>query len=86
MRAAPRAGSAVVETLGLHFVHVLGYEATENDDRAGTHRMGACRHTDRQGRFRRPPGTLRPLSVEQLCYVKDVTGRWRIAGYVGRGD
>jgi hypothetical protein len=85
VRAAARAGSAVVETLGLHFVHVLGYGATETDiepERTAWARVATP--TGKAGFV--PPGTLRSLGAEQLCYVKDVTGRWRIAGYVGRGD
>jgi hypothetical protein len=85
VRAAPRAGSAVVETLGLHFVHVLGYEAGENEvEPARTAWARVATPTGRAGFI--APGTLRSLGAEQLCYIKDVTGRWRIAGYVGRGD
>lgn len=85
VRAAPRAGSAVVETLGLHFVHVLGYEAGDND--VEPERTAWVRIATPSGKAGFvAPGTLRSLGAEQLCYVKDVTGRWRIAGYVGRGD
>ena len=85
VRAAPREGSPVVETLGQNFVHVLGYEAGDNDlqpERTAWARVATP--TGKAGFV--APGTLRPLGAEQLCYVKDVTGRWRIAGYVGRGD
>jgi hypothetical protein len=85
VRAAPRPGSALVETLGLHFVHVLGYEATEKDvepERTAWARVATP--TGKAGYV--APDTLRSLSLEQLCYVKDVTGRWRITGYIGRGD
>jgi hypothetical protein len=85
VRAAPRDGGAVVESLGLHFVHVLGYEAGEND--AEPERTGWARIATPTGRAGFvAPGTLRSLGAQQLCYAKDVTGRWRIAGYVGRGD
>jgi hypothetical protein len=85
VHAAPRAGSAVVETLGLHLVHVLAYETAERGaepERAAWARVATP--TGKAGFV--APDMLRPLSREQLCYIKDVIGRWRIAGFVGRGD
>jgi hypothetical protein len=85
VRAAPRANGAIVETLGLNFVHVLGYEAGEGDserERAAWARVATP--SGKAGFI--APGTLRPLSAERLCYEKDITGRWRVAGYIGRGD
>ena len=45
------------------------------------------------GRFERrgkqgfvAPGTLLSPYAERLCYARDITGRWRIAGFVGGGD
>jgi hypothetical protein len=85
VRAAPRVGSPVMETLGLHFVHVLGYEAAEND--VEPQRTAWARVATPGGKAGFvAPDALRSLSAEQLCYVKDVIGRWRITGYIGRGD
>jgi hypothetical protein len=85
VHAAPHPGSPVVETLGLHFVHVLGYEAADNN--ADAERTAWARVATPAGKAGfLPPGTLRSLAADQLCYVKDITGRWRITGYVGRAD
>jgi hypothetical protein len=32
------------------------------------------------------PGELMPLRMDRLCYLKDVTGRWRIVGYIALGE
>ena len=85
VRAAPQAGSAVVETLGLHFVHVLGYDATENNaEPERTAWAHVATPTGKDGFV--APDVLRSPLGEQLCYEKDVIGRWHISGYVGRGD
>jgi hypothetical protein len=83
-RAAPRANGAIVETLGSNFVRVLGYEAGEDDTEPRTAWARVATPSGKTGFV--AAGALRPLSAEQLCYEKDITGRWRIAGYVGRGD
>ena len=32
------------------------------------------------------PDTLMSLAAPRLCYIKDITGRWQITGYIGRRD
>ncbi len=31
------------------------------------------------------PGSLMSLTAERLCYIKDLVGGWRIAGYIAGG-
>jgi hypothetical protein len=80
MRAAADATGAVVETLGLHLVRVLG-DASDLERSSWTQIVAPSGRTGFVA-----PGLLISLSPERLCYGKDVTGRWRIAGFVGSGD
>jgi hypothetical protein len=80
VRAAASATGTVVETLGPHFVRVLGNPAKPA-------RMSWTQIATPSGRVGFvAPGLLLSLACERLCYGKDVTGRWRIAGFVGAGD
>jgi hypothetical protein len=81
VRAAPQAGAAAVDTLGLHFVRRLGF-----DGPGGAGAPSRSRWT----RVVTPagiigfvaPGSLTPLEPERLCYGKDAVGRWRITGFI----
>ncbi|MEI7806077.1 MAG: SH3 domain-containing protein [Hyphomicrobiales bacterium] len=80
MRAAPRLNAPVTEKLGRHLVRALSDEAAVLPD--GWTRVAAP--SGRTGFV--APGGLSILNGEQICYAKDITGRWRIAGYIGGGD
>lgn len=82
MRASADAAGAVVETLGLHFVRVLDH--TAKGDRARAAWTPVAAPSGRTGFV--APAMLLSLFAERLCYAKDVTGRWRITGYVGVRD
>lgn len=85
LRAAPRPASAVVEKLGSYFVRVSRPEVAA----AGADPLHASwtRITAPSGKFGyAPPGSLMSLASPQLCYVKDIIGRWRITGFVGPGN
>jgi hypothetical protein len=85
MRAAPKTTAGVIERLGLHLVRLLGYEASEIDsDSTRTAWAQVAAPSGKTGYA--APGTMFPLRGDQLCYVKDMTGRWRIAGYVTAGE
>ncbi len=85
VRAAANADAAALETLGLHFVRVIGGERqASGHDRARTAWIEIVTPGGRTGFV--PPGTLLSQAPERLCYGKDVTGRWRISGYVAGGD
>jgi hypothetical protein len=85
VRAAPRADAANIDTLGLHFIRFLGFEANDND-------LDPWRTS--WARIATPAGTIgfvAPMSLmspagEQLCFRQDGFGRWHIAGYVGAGN
>jgi hypothetical protein len=85
VRAAPQANGAVIETLGLHFVHVLGFEGKQTD--ADPIRISWARIVTPAGKtgFIAPNSLVSPYA-DRLCFTKDAGGAWRIAGYVGGGD
>lgn len=84
MRAAPQQNAAVVESLGLHFVHVLGYEEKEGEmDPLRTAWLRVAAPSGKAGFV--APNTLISSYTDRLCFAK--TGAaWRIVGYVGGGD
>jgi hypothetical protein len=83
MHAAANASGGVIETLGPHFVRVLE-RAAKAGEAARVRWTQVLAPSGRTGFV--APGTLMSLLAERLCYDKDVTGRWRIAGFVGGGD
>jgi hypothetical protein len=84
MRAAPQPNSPVVETLGMHLVHVLGYEEKEGEmDPLRTAWLRVAAPSGKAGFV--APNTLISSYTDRLCYAKAGTA-WRIVGYVGGGD
>ena len=85
VRAAPQADAAPIETLGLHFVHVLGFEGKQTD--ADPIRFAWARVATPTGKtgFVAPNSLVSPYA-DRLCFTKDAGGTWRIDGYVGGGD
>ncbi len=85
VHAAPQANTAVIETLGLSFVHVLGFEGKQTD--ADPMRISWARIATPSGKtgFVAPNSLLSPYA-DRLCFAKDASGTWRIDGYVGGGD
>jgi hypothetical protein len=85
LRAAPRPAASLVETLGSTFVRVIRFEtAPANADPLHTAWARIAAPSGKIGYA--APGTLASLSAPQLCYIKDVTGRWSIAGFIGAGN
>lgn len=85
VHAAPDATSPKLDTLGLHFVRLRGYEMKDNEP--APERTAWARVETPSGRAGFvAPDSLLTLSTERLCYGKDAAGRWRIVGYVGGGD
>jgi len=81
VRTAPQAGAAVIDTLGLVFVHVLGYEAKEQEP--DTLRAAWAKVATPAGKIGFvAPGALMSLAPARLCYGKDGFGRWQIAGFI----
>jgi hypothetical protein len=83
VRAAPQPNAAVIETLGLALVRVLGFEDKEGD--ADPVRNAWARVATPEAGFVAPNALVSPYS-DRLCYVKEGTGPWRIGGYIGGGD
>lgn len=84
VHAAPRANAHVVETLGVHFVRLLGFEGPDSDTPGVTQWAKVATPSGRTG-FVAPNSLLTP-TAERLCYAKNATGEWRIIGYAGSGD
>jgi hypothetical protein len=84
VRASPRTNAVMVEMLGLHFVRVLGFEGKDGEAPSRTLWARVVAPSGKTGFV--APGTLMSLNAERLCYGKDATGRWHIAGYIGGGD
>ncbi len=85
LRLAPHSESAVIDTLGSYFVRVLrSVTARANADPLRTAWTRVAAPSGKIGYA--APDTLMSLSAAQLCYGKDVTGRWTIAGFVGGAD
>jgi hypothetical protein len=81
--AAPQPDAAVVALLGPHFIHVLGFEGTDDEPT----RTRWARVATPQGKTGFvEPGTLQSLAAARLCYIKDQIAGWRIAGYVAGGN
>lgn len=75
MRPAPRPAGRAVETLGPHLVRVLA-----NPDPANPAWALVAAPSGKTGFI--PSSVLLPLTGDRLCFHKDVTGRWQIAGYI----
>jgi hypothetical protein len=85
VRAGPQTNAAVIETLGLHLVRVLGFEDKDGD--ADPVRNAWARVAMPSGKtgFVAPNSLVSPYA-DRLCYAKEGASPWRIAGYIGGGD
>lgn len=82
-RAAARPDAPVATTLGRHLVRVLGRETKPG----GKPAEAWIRVATPDGRIAFvAPGSLASPLADRLCFAKDATGAWKIAGYVGGGD
>ena len=85
LHARQHQASAIVETLGLYFVRALRFETAPLI--ADPLRTSWTRILVPSGRIGyAAPGTLMSPSSPQLCYEKDIAGRWAIAGFIGGAD
>lgn len=81
VRATPVASAAPVEKLGLHFIRVLP-DASPAAAVAAYVRVVTPSGTTGYV----PSDSIAPLGNDQICYVKDASGAWKIGGYIGAGD
>ena len=85
VQAAPRAGAPAIGRLALHFVRLLGFEGA--DRATATHRNSWAQVMLPDGKTGyAAPGSLSSLTVDRLCYAKDLVVGWRIAGYIAGGN
>jgi len=85
VRAAPQPDAAKAGTLGQHFVRLLGFEGPDSEPAPGRTQWARVVLPDGKPGFV-APGSLMSLTAERLCYIKDLTGVWRIAGYIAGGN
>lgn len=83
-RATPRANAAIIETLGLHFVRLLGFEGPDSDMPGRTQWAKVATPSGKTGYV--APNSLLSITTERLCYARNAIGDWRIIGVVGGGD
>ena len=92
VRSGPQANAPVVEKLGLHLVRVLpeapppGPPPRQNPAQNAPPQVPAMKIVTPSGKTGFVPAdAFAPIGNDQLCYVKDAAGGWKIAGYIG-GD
>jgi len=84
LRAAPRPNARSVEMLGPQIVRPLHGDGIDNSEAARAGWALVAAPSGKTGYV--AAAMLMPLRSDKLCYHKDVTGRWRIAGYIAAGD
>lgn len=82
---APQPGAAKTDQVGLHFVRLLGFEGADSEPAPGRSQWARVALPDGKLGFV-APGSLRSLTAERLCYINDLVGGWRIAGYIAGGN
>ena len=83
VRAAAQPDAAPVGTLGPHFVRLLGFEGADGEP-PRTRWAHIVLPDGKTGYV--APDSLTSLTVERLCYVKDLVAGWRIAGIIAGGN
>jgi hypothetical protein len=84
VRSAARPDSEVIGTLGLAFVQLLGFEGPDSEPDPGRNLWARVALPNGKTGFV-SPGSLRALTAERLCYIKDLVAGWRITGYIAGG-
>ncbi len=82
VRGGPQPNAPVIEKLGMHFVRVMQDTAAPpaNPNQAPP----PLRIVTPSGKIGYVPAeAISPLGSDQLCYVKDASGAWKIAGFIG---
>jgi hypothetical protein len=85
VQAAPQPAAAVLGTLGPQFVRLLGFEGAGGQPAPERKLWARVATPDANSGFV-APGNLMSLTAERLCYIYDLVGGWRIAGYVAAGE
>ena len=92
VRSGPQPSAPVVEKLGLHLIRVLPEEPPpgpppgQRPNQPPPTEVPAMKIVTPSGKTGFVPAdALAPIGNDQLCYIKDAGGSWKIAGYIG-GD
>jgi len=85
VHSAAQLRSAVIGTLGLHFIQLLGFEGPDSDRSPDRNQWARVATPDAKVGFV-APNSLMSFTAEQLCYIKDLVGGWRITGYIAGGN
>src|SRR5262245_14990002 len=82
VRGSPQANAPVIDKLGMHFVRVM--PDNPQAPPAANQAPPPLRVVTPSGKVGFvPPEAISPLGSDQLCYVKDASGAWKIAGFIG---
>ena len=79
VRAAPHNGAAVIDKLAVVFVRVIAENGTSS-----ANYMRIVTPAGKAGYV--SADALAPIGNDQLCYVKDASGSWKIGGFIGVGE
>jgi hypothetical protein len=85
IRAIPQPEAAAIGTLGLNFVRLLSFEGPDREPSPGRTQWARVAAPDGRVGFVAPDSLL-SLTTERICYIKDLIGGWRIAGYIAGGN
>ena len=77
VRGAARANAPVIEKLGVHFVRVM----EDTSPNASSDFIRIVTPSGKVGFI--AADAIVPLGSDQLCYLKDSSGAWRITGFLG---
>jgi hypothetical protein len=85
VRAAAQPDAPKLGTLDARFVRLLGFSGADSEANPGRNLWAHIALPDGTPGFV-PPGSFMSLTSERLCYIKDLLGVWRIAGYIAGGN
>lgn len=81
VRAEPKKDAAVIDKLGLHFVRVM---PDETQRPGGADEIAFLRIVTPSGKTGYiNEEELAPPIADQLCYIREASGQWKITGYIG---
>jgi len=86
LRLAPQPEAEVLDRLRLQFVRLLGFDGANGVEPAPERRLWARVATSDGKPGFVAPGNLTSLTAARLCYVRDLIGGWRIAGFIAAGE
>jgi hypothetical protein len=84
VRGGPQANAPVIDKLGMHFVRVMPENPQSAPPATNQAPPSALRIVTPSGKVGYVGAdAISPLGADQLCYLKDASGAWKIAGFIG---